>query len=65
MTCVIRDMCVMCHVSSGLQDSECGSEDELIVSDFPDAVQKDAFLVFRSLCRFSMKPLPEGTPDPK
>ncbi|PAA89773.1 hypothetical protein BOX15_Mlig000993g4 [Macrostomum lignano] len=27
--------------------------------------QKDAFLVFRSLCKLSMKPLPEGHPDPK
>ena len=27
-------------------------------------LQKDAFLVFRSLCKLSMKPLPE-TPDPK
>ena len=42
------------------------------VSDNPDAVgafahilQKDAFLVFRSLCKLSMKPLSEGPPDPK
>lgn len=27
--------------------------------------QKDAFLVFRSLCKLSMKPLPEGHPDPR
>ena len=27
-------------------------------------VQKDAFLVFRSLCKLSMKPLPEGAPEP-
>merc|ERR1711963_66416 len=25
----------------------------------------DCFLVFRSLCKLSMKPLPEGYPDPK
>jgi len=28
-------------------------------------LQKDCFLVFRSLCKLSMKPLPEGYPDPK
>ena len=28
-------------------------------------MRKDCFLVFRSLCKLSMKPLPEGTPDPK
>ena len=27
--------------------------------------QKDAFLVFRSLCKLSMKPLSDGPPDPK
>ena len=28
-------------------------------------LQKDAFLVFRSLCKLSMKPLADGPPDPK
>ncbi len=28
-------------------------------------LRKDCFLVFRSLCKLSMKPLPEGPPDPK
>ena len=28
-------------------------------------LQKDSYLVFRSLCKLSMKPLPEGTPDPR
>uniref|UniRef100_A0A1W7RAW6 Brefeldin A-inhibited guanine nucleotide-exchange protein 1 n=1 Tax=Hadrurus spadix TaxID=141984 RepID=A0A1W7RAW6_9SCOR len=32
---------------------------------FSHILQKDAFLVFRSLCKLSMKPLPEGHPDPK
>ena len=32
---------------------------------FTHILQKDAFLVFRSLCKLSMKPLPEGVPDPK
>ncbi|CAL1273315.1 unnamed protein product [Larinioides sclopetarius] len=33
--------------------------------NFSHILQKDAFLVFRSLCKLSMKPLPEGQPDPK
>ena len=32
---------------------------------FANIMQKDCFLVFRSLCKLSMKPLPEGYPDPK
>ncbi|KAL6120135.1 arfgef2 [Pungitius sinensis] len=32
---------------------------------FSHILQKDAFLVFRSLCKLSMKPLAEGPPDPK
>nr|XP_015810725.2 brefeldin A-inhibited guanine nucleotide-exchange protein 1 isoform X1 [Nothobranchius furzeri]XP_054607136.1 brefeldin A-inhibited guanine nucleotide-exchange protein 1 isoform X1 [Nothobranchius furzeri] len=32
---------------------------------FSHILQKDAFLVFRSLCKLSMKPLSEGPPDPK
>uniref|UniRef100_A0A8C5QNF6 ARF guanine nucleotide exchange factor 2 n=1 Tax=Leptobrachium leishanense TaxID=445787 RepID=A0A8C5QNF6_9ANUR len=32
---------------------------------FSHILQKDAFLVFRSLCKLSMKPLGEGAPDPK
>lgn len=35
------------------------------ITAFNHILQKDAFLVFRSLCKLSMKPLPEGTPDPK
>lgn len=31
---------------------------------FTHVRQKDAFLVFRSLCKLSMKPVPEQ-PDPK
>ncbi|KAG8447080.1 hypothetical protein GDO86_014507 [Hymenochirus boettgeri] len=34
-------------------------------SRFSHILQKDAFLVFRSLCKLSMKPLGEGPPDPK
>lgn len=43
-----------------------GSElHEQIHARFSHVLQKDAFLVFRSLCKLSMKPLPEGPPDPK
>ena len=33
--------------------------------NFSHVTQKDAYLVFRSLCKLSMKPLPDGQPDPK
>lgn len=38
---------------------------EPIHARFSHILQKDAFLVFRSLCKLSMKPLPDGHPDPK
>lgn len=45
---------------------ELNSENENIAaSKFTHVLQKDAFLVFRALCKLSMKPLPEGQPDPK
>lgn len=34
-------------------------------NSFSHVLQKDAYLVFRSLCRLAMKPLPDGIPDPK
>uniref|UniRef100_A0A674NLP3 ARF guanine nucleotide exchange factor 2 n=1 Tax=Takifugu rubripes TaxID=31033 RepID=A0A674NLP3_TAKRU len=34
-------------------------------ASFCHILQKDAFLVFRSLCKLSMKPLADGPPDPK
>ena len=51
-----------------------GSQESLAISEtngegsvpkFANIYQKDAFLIFRSLCKLSMKPLPEGPPDPK
>ncbi|KAJ8919644.1 hypothetical protein NQ315_006170 [Exocentrus adspersus] len=39
--------------------------DSVVTAKFTHILQKDAFLVFRSLCKLSMKPLPDGTPDPK
>lgn len=49
------------------QDSvEVQSENDVAVTaKFTHILQKDAFLVFRALCKLSMKPLPEGTPDPR
>uniref|UniRef100_A0A1B6EEA2 SEC7 domain-containing protein n=1 Tax=Clastoptera arizonana TaxID=38151 RepID=A0A1B6EEA2_9HEMI len=39
--------------------------DTKITAQFTHILQKDAFLVFRALCKLSMKPLPDGHPDPK
>ncbi|KAJ9580271.1 hypothetical protein L9F63_004084, partial [Diploptera punctata] len=39
--------------------------DAAVTAKFTHVLQKDAFLVFRALCKLSMKPLPEGQPDPK
>ncbi|GAB0091817.1 brefeldin A-inhibited guanine nucleotide-exchange protein 1 [Sergentomyia squamirostris] len=39
--------------------------DAIVTAKFTHILQKDAFLVFRALCKLSMKPLPDGTPDPK
>lgn len=39
--------------------------DSAVTAKFGHILQKDAFLVFRALCKLSMKPLPEGIPDPK
>lgn len=39
--------------------------DTAVMAQFSHVLQKDAFLVFRALCKLSMKPLPDGTPDPK
>uniref|UniRef100_A0A8C1FKU5 ADP-ribosylation factor guanine nucleotide-exchange factor 2 (brefeldin A-inhibited) n=1 Tax=Cyprinus carpio carpio TaxID=630221 RepID=A0A8C1FKU5_CYPCA len=56
---------------SGLGDSSVeGGDAESIqgsqtAARFSHILQKDAFLVFRSLCKLSMKPLADGPPDPK
>uniref|UniRef100_A0A1A9W040 SEC7 domain-containing protein n=1 Tax=Glossina brevipalpis TaxID=37001 RepID=A0A1A9W040_9MUSC len=39
--------------------------DAVVTAKFTHVLQKDAFLVFRALCKLSMKPLPDGHPDPK
>jgi brefeldin A-inhibited guanine nucleotide-exchange protein len=40
-------------------------EDFLRAQESFHLLRKDCFLVFRSLCKLSMKPLPDGPPDPK
>ncbi|XP_046858105.1 brefeldin A-inhibited guanine nucleotide-exchange protein 1-like isoform X5 [Xenia sp. Carnegie-2017] len=45
--------------------SETSSEGKPPQQSFSHITQKDAFLVFRSLCKLSMKPLAEGPLDPK
>ncbi|KAJ8305728.1 hypothetical protein KUTeg_016273 [Tegillarca granosa] len=52
-----------------LDDDQDGLEiqegQEMSAGAFSHILQKDAFLVFRSLCKLSMKPLADGPPDPK
>ncbi|KAH6922444.1 hypothetical protein HPB50_013617 [Hyalomma asiaticum] len=53
---------------AGSQESvaaSCDGGGAAVQAHFAHVVQKDAFLVFRSLCKLSMKPLPEGQPDPR
>ena len=40
-------------------------DNEATNAHFVHVLQKDAFLVFRALCKLSMKPLPDGIPDTK
>ncbi|XP_062871956.1 brefeldin A-inhibited guanine nucleotide-exchange protein 2 isoform X2 [Trichomycterus rosablanca] len=42
-----------------------GMQNAQTAARFSHILQKDAFLVFRSLCKLSMKPLADGPPDPK
>lgn len=46
-------------------DENTVENDNMVTAKFNHVLQKDAFLVFRALCKLSMKPLPDGTPDPK
>ncbi|KOX73316.1 Brefeldin A-inhibited guanine nucleotide-exchange protein 2 [Melipona quadrifasciata] len=46
-------------------DETVAENDNMVRAKFTHVLQKDAFLVFRALCKLSMKPLPDGTPDPK
>lgn len=70
---VVEDVVVICEQGSldntapsvEAADSNNIENDQVPPLKFTHALQNDAFLVFRSLCRLSMKPLPEGIPDPK
>lgn len=46
-------------------DEATTENDNMVTAKFTHVLQKDAFLVFRALCKLSMKPLPDGTPDPR
>ncbi|XP_011875106.1 PREDICTED: brefeldin A-inhibited guanine nucleotide-exchange protein 2 [Vollenhovia emeryi] len=46
-------------------DEVTAENDNMVTAKFTHVLQKDAFLVFRALCKLSMKPLPDGTPDPR
>lgn len=46
-------------------DETVAETDNMVRAKFTHVLQKDAFLVFRALCKLSMKPLPDGTLDPK
>ncbi|XP_053499094.1 brefeldin A-inhibited guanine nucleotide-exchange protein 2 isoform X2 [Ictalurus furcatus] len=51
-------------VSSDILETE-AMQNTQTAARFSHILQKDAFLVFRSLCKLSMKPLADGPPDPK
>uniref|UniRef100_A0A8C2SDX9 SEC7 domain-containing protein n=1 Tax=Capra hircus TaxID=9925 RepID=A0A8C2SDX9_CAPHI len=50
---------------SSADNLESDAQGHPVAARFSHVLQKDAFLVFRSLCKLSMKPLGEGPPDPK
>lgn len=50
---------------SSADNLESDAQGHHVAARFSHILQKDAFLVFRSLCKLSMKPLGEGPPDPK
>uniref|UniRef100_A0A8B9LFH8 ADP-ribosylation factor guanine nucleotide-exchange factor 2 (brefeldin A-inhibited) n=1 Tax=Astyanax mexicanus TaxID=7994 RepID=A0A8B9LFH8_ASTMX len=50
--------------STDIMDAE-AMQNTQTAARFSHILQKDAFLVFRSLCKLSMKPLADGPPDPK
>ncbi|XP_067620339.1 LOW QUALITY PROTEIN: brefeldin A-inhibited guanine nucleotide-exchange protein 1 [Eurosta solidaginis] len=53
------------HINSEENAENGADNDAVVTAKFTHILQKDAFLVFRALCKLSMKPLPEGHPDPK
>uniref|UniRef100_A0A803W2L1 ARF guanine nucleotide exchange factor 1 n=1 Tax=Ficedula albicollis TaxID=59894 RepID=A0A803W2L1_FICAL len=59
----------ICYIEAENGSDISSAENEQTEADqataFSHILQKDAFLVFRSLCKLSMKPLSDGPPDPK
>uniref|UniRef100_A0AAQ5ZCN6 SEC7 domain-containing protein n=1 Tax=Amphiprion ocellaris TaxID=80972 RepID=A0AAQ5ZCN6_AMPOC len=55
---LIESLLLLCQDAEALQGPHNAAR-------FSHILQKDAFLVFRSLCKLSMKPLADGPPDPK
>ncbi|XP_077275668.1 brefeldin A-inhibited guanine nucleotide-exchange protein 2-like [Temnothorax americanus] len=45
-------------------DEAAAENDNMVTAKFTHVLQNDAVLVFRALCKLSMKLLPDGTPDP-
>ncbi|XP_077270871.1 brefeldin A-inhibited guanine nucleotide-exchange protein 2-like [Temnothorax americanus] len=45
-------------------DEAATENDNMVTAKFTHVLQNDAVLVFRALCKLSMKPLPDGTLDP-
>jgi len=58
------NLSVMLGAPHGGSEEE-GTDTHEAVGAFAHILQKDAFLVFRSLCKLSMKPLSDGPPEPK
>ncbi|KAI1295380.1 Brefeldin A-inhibited guanine nucleotide-exchange protein 1 [Halotydeus destructor] len=51
--------------NESIENSDSSVINDATPMSFTHVTQKDAFLVFRSLCKLSMKPLPDGQLDPK
>ena len=58
------DLFVTLGTPHGASEEE-GTDAHEAIGAFAHILQKDAFLVFRSLCKLSMKPLSDGPPEPK
>lgn len=54
---LVHQVVDICSVSKNSQN--------LTREQYANVMQKDCYIVFRSMCKLSMKPLPEGYPDPK
>uniref|UniRef100_A0A8C4RZ39 ARF guanine nucleotide exchange factor 1 n=1 Tax=Erpetoichthys calabaricus TaxID=27687 RepID=A0A8C4RZ39_ERPCA len=59
------DLCTIENEQTEADQATAAAERPSPGAKFSHILQKDAFLVFRSLCKLSMKPLSDGPPDPK